>query len=135
MRGFTIEMSFLSPLMLLLLISSVFGMFYFHDKSILAGAAYETVAVGASRAREEKGVGAGELEALFHERAGDKCIFFAGADAAAFTSDEEVQVTGNAQRRGMAVSVYASMPITEPEKKIRDIRRLKGLGNGTQDND
>lgn len=135
MRGFTVEMSFLAPLMLLLIMSSVFGIFYFHDKSILAGAAYEAAVVGSSKAREGKGLSAGELEALFRERAGDKCIFFADARGSASISDEEAQIGGRAQRRGMAVSFYKSMPITDPEKKIRDIRRVKGLGNGAQDND
>lgn len=130
MRGFTIEMSFLAPLMLLLIMSSVLGMFYFHDKNILAGAAYEAVVVGAAKAREEKGIAAGELEEIFHERAGGKCILFAGARGSAFVSGEEAQVTGNAQRRGMAASFYKSMPITDPENKIRDMRRMKRLVNG-----
>ena len=51
----TVEMSLLMPLILLLLMSSILAVFYFHDKNILAGAAYETAAVAGTRAREEEG--------------------------------------------------------------------------------
>ena len=36
----TVEMSFLMPIILLLLMNSILAAFYFHDKNILAGAAY-----------------------------------------------------------------------------------------------
>ena len=61
----TVEMSLLMPLILLLLMSSILAVFYFHDKNILAGVAYETAAVAGTRAREEEGWHAGEMEALF----------------------------------------------------------------------
>ena len=54
----TVEMSLLMPLILLLLMSSILAVFYFHDKNILAGAAYETAAVAGTRAREEEGADA-----------------------------------------------------------------------------
>lgn len=41
----TVEMSFLMPIILLLLMNSILAAFYFHDKNILAGAAYETAVI------------------------------------------------------------------------------------------
>lgn len=45
MRGYTVEMSFLMPIIMLLVMSSIYAFFYYHDKNIIAGAAYETAVV------------------------------------------------------------------------------------------
>lgn len=134
MRGYTVEMSFLMPVILLIIMSSIFGFFYFHDKNIFAGAAYETVAAGSIKAREKETMDAGELEALFQERVGDKCILLTGITGSVTVSDDEIELRGTGQGRGMTVSVLKRMSVTDPEKKIRDIRRIKELGNGTKNN-
>lgn len=134
-RGYTIEMSYLMPVILLLIMSSIFGMFYFHDKAVLSGAAYEAAAVGGTKARKKAGVTAGEIEALFYERAGDKCILFDRIEVSVSVGDDEIRIQGTGTKRGMTVSVLKSMPVTEPEKRIRDKRRLTGAVNGTEDND
>lgn len=135
MRGYTIEMSYLMPVILLLIMSSIFGMFYFHDKVVLSGAAYEAAAVGGTKARKKAGVTAGEIEALFYERAGDKCILFDRIEVSVSVGDDEIRIQGTGAKRGMTVSVLKSMPVTEPEKRIRDKRRLTGAVNGAENND
>lgn len=55
MRGYTVEMSFLMPIIMLLVMSSIYAFFYYHDKNIIAGAAYETAVVGSNKAREKTG--------------------------------------------------------------------------------
>ena len=54
MRGYTVEMSFLMPIIMLLVMSSIYAFFYYHDKNIIAGAAYETAVVGSNKARENR---------------------------------------------------------------------------------
>ena len=49
----TVELSFLMPIILLLIMSSILAAFYFHDKNVLAGAAYETAVVGSTKIREK----------------------------------------------------------------------------------
>lgn len=134
MRGFTVEMSLIAPLILFLLMSSIFGVFYFHDKNIIAGAVYETVVVGGTKAREKEGADAGELEQLFQERIKGKCILFDEASVSVDVRDDEIEVTASGFGRGMKVSVSRRIYVTGPEKKIRDIRRTKGLGNGAKSN-
>lgn len=134
MRGYTVEMSFLMPIILLLIMSSVFGVFYYHDKNIISGAAYEAVAVGSTKAREKDGVDGSEVEAVFRERIENKCILFGRITVSAAVLKNEVEITGTALKRGMKVSVTKRMRITEPERKIRDIRRMKKLGDGTKNN-
>ncbi len=134
MRGYIVEMSFLMPMILLMIMLSIFGVFYFHDKNIIEGAAYETVVVGAGKAREKGMIDEGGLRKLFEERVGDKCILFDGAAATVRISDDEIEILAQGEKRGMNVSVIKRMPVTKPEQKIRDMRRMKGLGNGTNDN-
>lgn len=134
MRGYTVEMSYLMPVILLVILSSIFGTFYFYDKNIISGAAYETAVVGCTKAREGTGADAEELEALFYERTGDKCILFRRVEAVLLIGEEEIEIQGTGTVRGMTVSVRKSMPVTEPEKKIRDIRRLKEAKNGAKNN-
>ena len=84
MRGYTVEMSFLMPIIMLLVMSSIYAFFYYHDKNIIAGAAYETAVVGSNKAREKpgsqtgtgdkSGTDAAELETLFQSRVNGKCI-------------------------------------------------------------
>lgn len=132
MRGYTVEMSFLMPVVLLLIMGSIFGMFYYHDKNIISGAAYETAAVGGTKAREKSRAAKedfqtleGELGALFKERVRGKCILFGRITVTVSVREDRIRVQGKASKRGMTVSVEKSMRITDPEKKIRDIRRLK----------
>lgn len=131
MRGYIVEMSFLMPIILLLIMSSIFGVFYFHDKNILNSAAYETAVVGSTKARDKEGASVSELEALFRERAEGKCILLGSVSVTAAISDDEIEIRGMASGRGMTVQVIGRMPITKPEKKIRDIRRIKRRGDGT----
>lgn len=84
MRGYTVEMSFLTPIIMLLVMSSIYAFFYYHDKNIIAGAAYETAVVGSNKAREKpdsqtgsgdrSGTDVAELETLFQSRVNGKCI-------------------------------------------------------------
>ncbi len=124
----TVEMSYLMPLILFLIMSCILAVFYYHDKNILSGAAYETAVVGSTKAREKNGVKAGELESLFGQRTGSKCILFARPQAAVKVSEDEIVVTANASRKYMKVSVVKRASVTDPEKTIRDLRRLKGKG-------
>ncbi len=125
MRGSTVEMSFLMPVIFLLIMSSIFGMFYYHDKNVICGAAYETVAVGSTKARNQGGTGEGEIRALFEERVRGKCILFDRMEVTVSMEENEIEVAVTASKRRMRLSVLKRMRITDPETKIRNIRRLK----------
>lgn len=122
----TVEMSFLMPVILFLIMGCILAVFYYHDKNILSGVAYETAVVGSTKTREKDGVKEGELESLFYQRAGNKCILFARPLALVKVSEEEIEVTASASRKYMKVSIVKRAAVTDPEKKIRNLRRLKG---------
>lgn len=133
MRGsLTVEMSYLMPLTLLLLMSSILAIFYFHDKNILAGAAYETAAVAGTKIREKEKTDTAQIEALFYERTEGKYILFPTPEVSIEIGDREIIVTAAARRGEFGLSVEKKIPVTEPEKTIRDRKRLKEIGNGTK---
>ena len=72
----TVEMSFLMPMILFLIMGCILAVFYYHDKNILGAAAYETAVVGSTKAREKDGVETGKLQALYRERIRKKCVLF-----------------------------------------------------------
>ena len=101
--SFTVEMAFLIPMILFLIMGCIRISFYYHDKNIIAGAAYETAVTGSTKVREKDGISESELNALF----------------------KEIKVQAAARRKKMAISVESRAAVTEPEKYIRDIRRIK----------
>ena len=145
MRGYTVEMSLLIPIIMLLIMSSIYAFFYYHDKNIIAGAAYETAVVGSNKAREKpdsqtgsgdrsgdrSGTDAAELETLFQSRVNGKCILLSTIQGQVTVEGDEVCVRAQGTWRKMKVSVEKRAAITEPEKKLRDIKKIKEFVNGT----
>lgn len=130
----TIEMSFLVPVILFIFMEIVLAVFYYHDKNILNGAAYEAVVVGSSKIRIEDKINEDELESFLRDRIKGKCIFFISCQTDVSIQEEEVQVNIYARKNGYALSVQKKAAVTEPEKKIRDRRRLDSK-NGEKNND
>lgn len=136
MRGsMTVEMSFLMPMILMLIMSSIMAGFYFHDKNIIAGAAYETVVVGSTKIREKNMITEKELEKLFQERTRGKCILFSSVSAIASISEKEIEIDAMAKKGGFSLSVMKKAAVTEPENHIRNIRRIKEIADGAKNYD
>lgn len=123
----TVEMSFLMPMILFLIMECILAVFYYHDKNILSGAAYETAVAGSTKSREKDGVKEGELEALFYQRAGNKCILFVRPQATVTVKEDEIEVRASASRKYLRISIIKKAAVTKPEEYIRNLRRLKGL--------
>ena len=68
--SFTVEMAFLIPMILFLIMGCIRISFYYHDKNIIAGAAYETAVAGSTKVREKDGISESELNALFKKKGG-----------------------------------------------------------------
>ena len=117
----TVEMSFLMPMILFLIMGCILAAFYYHDKLILTGAAYETAVAGSTKAR----VKAGQLESLFVQRVKGKCILASNAQANVKVRKDEIEVNAIASYGQMKISVVTKAAVTEPEKHIRDMQRLK----------
>ena len=132
--SFTIEMSVLIPVILFLFMGLVLTIFYDHDKDIMHGAAYEAAVLGSAKMREKEEITEAELEAFCRDRLDGKCIFMTSAQISADIAEEEIIIGIRSRKKGFALSVEKRAALTEPEKKIRDIRRLD-IKNGEKNHD
>lgn len=120
----TVETAYLMPLFFLIFILIMRMTFYFHDKTILYGAAYETASKGVEKSRGDVN-GDFSLQEYFRKRLGRKMIYFGYADENITVDEEEIVVEASAWRKRMGISVCVKMPVTKPEKQIRMIQGLK----------
>lgn len=72
-----------------------------------------------------------ELETLFQSRVNGKCILLSTIQGQVTVEGDEVCVRAQGTWRKMKVSVEKRAAITEPEKKLRDIKKIKEFVNGT----
>lgn len=120
----TVEMAYIVPIILSVFFLSVMGIFYYHDKEVIASCAYEAAVAGSTKAREKDGVTAEAIDAIFEERVHGKCILFGQVQGSAQVSEERIVVKAYASKGKMRVSVTETASVTEPEEKIRRYRRL-----------
>ncbi len=112
--SFTIEASMLLPIILFLVATIITVLFYWHDRNVLKGLAYEVATVGTERVGDVK-----ELENYGMELLEGKMLWFPAATVRVKKEESQLQVAVWAEYRGMSVRVETSMPITTPEKTIR----------------
>ena len=120
----TVEMSFLIPIIVFLFMGIVLSMFYYHDKNVINGAAYETAVTGSIKMREKEGVSEAELKEFCKDRIDGKCFFLVSYYIDVSIDKEEVVVGISAWKGRFRLSVLKKAAITTPEKRIRNIRRL-----------
>ena len=121
----TIEASFLVPLILLVFGVLLHMLFYYHDKNVIAGVAYETGVYTAGRQEVDEG----EAKRHFQTRLKGRLFLFEHVQSEVHIEDKQVQIVCRAQRNAMSIRSECTMSRTEPEDYIRSIRKLeKGLG-------
>jgi len=130
----TIEMSLLVPIVLFIFMEIVLSVFYCHDKNILNGAAYEAAVLGSSKERTKTGMSEEELEDFVRDRIRGKCILLTYCQVETSIQEKEVQIRIRARKSGYTVFIEKRAAVTEPEKKVRDRRRLD-IKNGEKNND
>ncbi len=127
-KGSTVvEMAYLMPVVLLCWMAVIFTLFYYHDKNIIGGAAYETAVVGSEEWRWQKKIEDGKMEQYFQKRIENKLIFFDTASVETAIVKDEFEVTAGAKKRRMRMSVKRSAALTLPEEKIRRKKSLQEM--------
>lgn len=125
-----VEMAYLMPVILFMWMLVIFALFYYHDKNILAGAAYETAVVGSELAHEETEISEEMLTEYFQERIHGKLLFFGRASVEVQGGQEEVHVKATASSKGLKLDIGRSAAVTIPEEEIRKkkaiIERIEG---------
>lgn len=120
----TVEAAYLMPVIGMILAVSILALFYFYDKNIISSCAYETAVVGSTKAREKDGISPDILIRAFQERIHGKCILFPDAAVEVQVKENMILVHAYSRRKGMTVSTEHRMKVTDPEKYIRDLRRI-----------
>lgn len=126
-RGsFTIEAAIIVPLILFIFGILLHILFYWHDKNILMSTAHETAALGSSRSE----MGELELEYYFFDRMEGKLLLFDRVECMVHVEEDKVTVAWDGSKKDMVTKGEYSIGRTEPEDYIREVRKLKKLGEG-----
>lgn len=99
------------------------ALFYYHDKNILMGTAYEAAVVQSQKKRSPETCTAGKSEQEFERAARRRMLLFSKVDLTIEETDQKITVQGTASKRRMKISVSQSASVTEPEKFIRNMRK------------
>ena len=114
-----VEMAYLMPVVLLTWILVIFSLFHFHDKSVIAGAAYESAIVGAELWNDVEEEKITKIEKYFQERVKDKLLFYKNVDSEVKVEETKVEITATTARYFMKVNVKEWAVISMPEQEIR----------------
>lgn len=120
-----VEMAYLMPVVLLCWIAVVFALFYYHDKNVIAGAAYEAAVAGTELWVEETEYRSAKIEDYFRERINRKLLFYRNVDIHILINQTEIRVEVFAVKYLMTLHVEEQATVTQPEKVIRDRLILK----------
>lgn len=113
--NFTIEATVLVPLILSVVVTAVTVLFYYHDRTILAGTAYEVATSGGGRTVQSEE----ELEKEYRKRIGKKLLWLTSVTVKVTKTEEEVLVVAKASHKGFRTSVTYTSPVTYPEQWLR----------------
>lgn len=127
LRGsFTVEAAVIVPIILLIFGVLLHILFYWHDKNILMSTAHETVALGSSESKLSEL----ELEYYFFDRMEGKLLLFDRVECLSHIEGDRVTVKWDGSKGNMVTKGEYSVSRTSPEAYIREIRKLKKLGEG-----
>lgn len=129
MRGsFTIEATYIIPLILLVLGVMFHVLFYYHDKNILVGTAHETAAYGVGQEEIDEDT----LKNYFMSRIKGKLLLFTKLENEITVEDEKVTVRCSASKSKISLKVECAVNRTDPEDYIRSVRKIIKIGEGIE---
>ena len=131
LKGSTVvEMAYLMPVVLLCWMAVIFALFYYHDKNILTGTTYETAVIAGRKQKRESPFSEEEVKQLWRERISGKMILFRKAEVEIRCHKEYVSILAQASRKKLRITASAKAALTEPEDRIRSIRKQKDAAFG-----
>lgn len=122
--SFTVEAALVIPMVLVVVGVLLHILFYYHDKTILNAATHATAAYGCSREVPDER----KMESYFEERIKNRCMLFAKVDSDMEIERDQVTVQCVAKYHFMSVKSKSSIEKTNPEDYIREIRKIKKIG-------
>lgn len=113
------------PTIMIVWMLILYAVFYYHDKNIILGAAYEAAVTGSEMEHENRPGVEDAISQYTKERIQGKLIFFPGVRVTVQKENSKIIVTALAHAKWMRLTVVKSAAVTEPEKKIRKYRITK----------
>ncbi|MGO5053010.1 TadE family protein [Lachnospiraceae bacterium LCP25S3_G4] len=123
----TIETTGIFGVILLAFLLITYATFYYHDKIILSGMAYETAVVGCQKYRTVGGFDQDELMDFIEESAKKKAILFHHFTVEIETINDTVKVQIYARKKNMKLFVEQTCTVIKPEHYIRELRKIKDI--------
>ncbi len=120
-----IEAAVIIPMVILMFAGMITVLFYYHDKIIITGAAYEVATVGSS----EEEITREELGKQFEERVDRKLLLFRKIHISIQIEEKDLIMQCKAVRNGMVLEIEICMSRTNPEKNIRNMRSIERIEN------
>ncbi len=118
-----VEAAVILPMVLMIFGGIVLTFFYFHDKNIVIGAAYEILTVES----EEKNLVKEKLGERLQERLNHKLILFSQIYVEIRIEEDEITMSCMSQKNPFQLQIQVSMSRTRPEQYIRNVRRLQRI--------
>ena len=103
----------------------IFGLFYYHDKGILTGAAYETAVVTSELWNADPEEKQSRAETYFAQRIHGKTLFFGGVEMECIVDNDKITIKANARKKNLSVKVEESAAVIKPEEEIRNLKVIK----------
>ncbi len=124
MKGtITIEAAVIVPMILGVFVVIVWILFYYHDKNVIAAVSHETVVMMSKEDEIEEE----QVEVYFQNAIQGKLLMFPWVDTDIQIDSKEVHMISTSRKNGMSLRVEMKMNRTEPEKYIRNIRRIGAI--------
>lgn len=131
MKGsMTVEVAYIMPVVFLVFIMTILATFYYHDKCILHGIAYEAGMIGSRNYESSEAMDTEELEVIIVENNRNKLILFESFSIDMTTEEDWLIVDVYAQTDRFTISTSRSVPLVDQEKTIRDINKLGTIISG-----
>ncbi len=122
----SVEMSYILPAIILILLVIIYTVFYFHDKNLLIGAAGETAVLGTQLQRQQEKDYV-ELQDFYRERIEKKLIFLNLTSIEVVDTGKWITVNVVAEKGYMRAHIVHKTGIIEPEKQLRIKKQLEVL--------
>lgn len=119
----TIEAAVIVPIIMGVFIVITWILFYYHDKNVIAAVSHETVVMMSKKDEIE----AEQVESYFQNGIRGKLLMFVWVDTDIQMDSAEIHIVSTSRKNGMRLCVEMKMKRTEPEKYIRNIRRIGAI--------
>lgn len=125
----TVELSYLLPLLFMVILLIIYTVFYYHDKNVLMGAVCETAVLSVQLNRTPGEVYEVELDEFCQDRLKGKLILFSDVEVEVTKSKNCIEVSAFAEKGNRSVYTVQRAFLTEPEKLIRQKKILESMIN------